>query len=147
MGDIMTGRTTARKTPGERAVADILGGRCDADLMEVLNAINRRATGAAVARRWRVSLDGTTLTEDDLTLDEAVEIEELTGTTWASISPLNTAAHCRAILRVMLTRRAGLSEADADARLGKATVTEIMGSLELYGVQPAPFDSESAPTT
>lgn len=143
----MTGRTTAKKTPGERAVADVTAGRCDDELVDILNAINRRATMTSVARRWRVNFDGVSLSEDDLTLDEAVQIEDAAGTTWAMINPMSTAKHCRAILRVMLTSRGSLSGDQADERLAKATVTEIMGALELYGVQPAPFDTASAPTT
>lgn len=58
-----------------------------------------------------VTVDGKTWRTDDLTLDEAVEIEQACGVSWININPYRDAKQCRAIIVAFLTRERGAEEA------------------------------------
>ncbi len=52
----------------------------------------------------RCTVGDKVFTLNDLTLDEAVEVERDTGETWNTMNPFRSAVHARAILRVLALR-------------------------------------------
>lgn len=70
---------------------------------------------------------------DDLTLNEAIAIEEATGESWVFINPFRTARHWKAIASAFLTRE--MSPEDADKRIEEfsnkvGSVTEAIDATE-----------------
>lgn len=58
---------------------------------------------------FQIKVGDRTYLTDDLTLDEAIAIEEATGHSWREINPLRSAKDCKAILDAF---RARLGEGD-----------------------------------
>lgn len=138
--------TAAKVPPAKRAIQEILAGRCDGDLLTILEAVQARIVAGEARFQWKIAWGDLEVTEDNLLLDEAITIEEATGTTWASIDPARNARQCRAILRACLISRQGMTPTDADAELAKVGVTEIVGCLSRVEVNPAPLDSATSET-
>lgn len=65
---------------------------------------------------------------DDLTLDEAISIEETTGASWLEINPFRSAVHAKAIIVTFLAR-----DMDRDAamvKVGTASISEILDGVK-----------------
>ena len=78
---------------------------------------------------WKIEVDGKTFRTDDLTLDEALLVEEATGLTWTALNPLRSAKDCRAVVRAFLLRSHG--EAEAEAILKKLKASAIVESINV----------------
>lgn len=78
-----------------------------------------------------LTIDGKTFRTDELTLDEAAQIEKDAGTSWLSINPFQSANQCRAIIVAFLTRDVGREAAQAQA--GAMTLTETLDALKAVG--------------
>ena len=78
---------------------------------------------------WVLTFDGQVYREADLTIDEAERIENATGTTWRFINPTRSARHGKAILACFLVTRAGLSQDDANAKVGALKVNDFLDML------------------
>lgn len=83
---------------------------------------------------YRVTVEGTSYSTDDLTLDEAVAIEKATGISWLYLNPVRSAEHCKAIMVAFLSR--DRTPAEAEAVVGKlslaaatAAVTDVEDDL------------------
>ncbi len=124
----------------QKICAEILAGRHDGKLADINEAIRERVLSQATSLRWKISHPLVEVTEDDLTLEEAEQVERITKLTWASIDPYSSAVECRAILTVALQRRAGLSAADAAAETGKLTVTQATEIMSTYEVTAGPLE-------
>lgn len=70
---------------------------------------------------------------DDLTINEAISIEEATGESWVFINPFRTAKHWKAIAVAFLTRE--MSPEDAEKRIEEfankvGSVTEAIDTVK-----------------
>lgn len=128
------------KRDSQKVCAEILDGRHDGYLAEITRAMQERILSQATSMRWRINYDGFEVTEDDLTLDEAVLIEKTTSETWATINPQNSAETCRAILVVALHKRKGMDLKAAHTEVGAITVNQAASLLDVYEVPAVPFD-------
>jgi hypothetical protein len=133
-------RAQAKKTAAERILEDIAAGKADGDLNAIAEAIGNRVMAGAVASRWKIELDGMTVTEDDITLDEAALVQEAAGIVWRNLDPLRSAVHARALILVCLQTRKGLTEDEAKGR------TATLGALETIEAISHVLDAET-PTT
>lgn len=138
--------TAPKAAPAKKAIQEIMAGRCDGELLSILEAVQTRIVAGEARFQWCITWGDLEVTEDNLLLDEAISVEEATGTTWASIDPARNARQCRAILRACLISRRGLTPTEADAELAKVGVTEIVGCLSRVEVNPAPLDSATSET-
>lgn len=68
-------------------------------------------------------------TTDDLTLDEAIEVERDTGETWLRLNPYRSAVHAKAILAAFLARTVGADE--ARRRVGEMSVSAVVDSIDV----------------
>lgn len=125
-------RAKADAPTSEQVIAGILAGEHDVVLGQVWQAVATRAV--ATDARWRVELPsvGVTVTEDDLTLDEAYLIEKETGTPFVAFNPVALAAHVRALLLVVLQTRHGLTAEQAVERIRAVTKTEVVAAVSRY---------------
>lgn len=77
-----------------------------------------------------LTVDGAKFNTDDLTLDESIDIETETDSSWVLINPFRSARHFKAIARVAM-KRAGRNDAEIASYLSALTVTEALDSVEL----------------
>lgn len=140
--------TEAKQVDTTKLQAEILAGRHDAALQDLLVAVRKRVTDSdAMAWRWRITLDGETWTEDEVTLAELQVVERITGDSWLTLNPYRSAAHLAAFMFARLVRVAGMAEADARAKVDGLTLAEIAGAVEQYVARSAGKDDPPASTT
>ena len=95
--------------------------------------------------KWSINLPelDLQLSEDDLTLDEAMLIERMANCTWAEIDPVRSAAHSRAILAACLSQRNALTPDEANERLKSLKVVDLLSAIKRVEVNPAPLDTQA----
>ena len=81
---------------------------------------------------WKLTFEDKEHREDDLTIDQAVRIEKLTGESWLHIVPLRSADHAKAILTVMHSAATGEPEAAVAARVGALKLAEYLKRVGTY---------------
>lgn len=64
---------------------------------------------------------------DDLTLDEAIGIEKVTGRSWMLISPFKSAEDAKAVLVAFLAR--SMDRGTAEAKVGALSLREVLDSI------------------
>jgi hypothetical protein len=123
----------------------IAAGDMDGELGAILESIQLRFTEGAAAMKWSIDLPALELqlSEDDLTLDEAMLIESMANCTWAEIDPVRSAAHSRAILAACLSQRQNLTADEANKKLKALKVVDLLGAIKRTEVNPAPLDSQA----
>ena len=79
---------------------------------------------------FRITVDGESITTEDLTLDECVEIEKEAEEAWSFVilAPLKSAAHARAVLTKVMARKHGPEE--AAKRAGAMTFSQVLDAFE-----------------
>lgn len=128
---------------GQEIAQRIAAGDIDGELATVLEAIQLRFAEGAAAMKWSIDLPelDLQLSEDDLTIDEAMLIERMASCTWAEIDPVRSAAHSRAILAACLSQRQNLTPDEANERLKTLKVVDLLNAIKRTEVNPAPLDS------
>lgn len=66
---------------------------------------------------------------DDLTLDEAIGIQEITGRSWMLINPFQSAEDCKAIMVAFLARE--MDRQTAEAKVGAMSLREALDSVNV----------------
>ena len=87
---------------------------------------------------YKVSVDGKTWNTEDLTLDEAIAVEEETGESWLFLNPIRSAKHAKAILARFLAREHGLDA--ARDRVGAMSVTEVLDCVDKADADDRPTE-------
>ena len=121
----------AAMTPLERVVSQIRKGEFDDGIAEIVNAVTGRVMEGAVALCWRIDLDDLHVTEDDMTLDEAFQLEKILGVTWGALDPIKSAEHATALIRVMLPRL-GLEPGEVEERTKAYPVKQVLAAITRY---------------
>ena len=78
---------------------------------------------------YRITLDGKDYNTDDLTLDEAIAVEKVTGNSWSVVVPLRSATDCKAVMRAFLLR--DRTPEEADAFLSKLSAGKALRAVEV----------------
>jgi hypothetical protein len=65
---------------------------------------------------------------DDLTLDEAISIEKVTGRSWMQVNPFVSAEDCKAIMVAFLARE--MDPQAAEAKVGGLSLGEVLDSIK-----------------
>ncbi len=87
------------------------------------------------------SLDnGKRLTSDDLTLDEAVEVEATLGESWLLLNPLQHASHCRALLILVYSRY--MTRDDAVAKVGALSLRAAIDCVDWVNSDDRPIEHD-----
>lgn len=122
----------AKLTPGERVAAQLLSGELDGELKAVSEALGERVKAGVGLVRWRVDLPDLSVTQDEITLGEAVSFERATGLTWGEMEPLGSAEHAAAILLCLYQSRNGLTEEAAEAHVDALPVDVYSRAITTY---------------
>lgn len=129
---------------------EILIGRHDDDLSDIVQAVGDRAVQVGSQVRWQIKYDDLTIDESTVTLDELERVEEITGKTWWRLDPRmpsNGSGVTRAWIQAVLESRKGMTAEDARADIGSKTMEEMGDILGEEVVTPGPFDSGSETTS
>lgn len=115
----------------EEITAAIEAGDLDGHLAEIVTAARVRMLGQQT-QRWRITHGDLVVTEEDLTLAEAVAAESLTGAGWGDLSPVDSAAHTFAVLAAALNHRTGMDLKAAAVSVGGLTVEDAVAMIDFY---------------
>ncbi len=123
---------TTKVTSGEQIAMDLALGRHDADIKTIFEALLTRLSSNDLSVGWKLTLPDLELVQDDLTLDEAVRLEQESGFDWATMpKPLASAEHARRFLVMFFEKRLGLSPDDAAARVATMTALDTLDAFSL----------------
>jgi hypothetical protein len=89
---------------------------------------------------FRITVEGESFMDDDLTLDEAIAIEKALDTSWQFINPLRSGEHCREIMVTFLARTRGVEE--ARKIVGGLTVKQAIAGVEHIADDDLPTEYE-----
>jgi hypothetical protein len=84
------------------------------------------------------TVDGQKVRSDDLTLDEIVAVEQLTGVGWYQLNPVESAAQCRAFLVQIHARTR--SREDAEKLVGAMTAREAAAGIDFTKDDDRPIE-------
>lgn len=90
---------------------------------------------------WLTRVGGKWRSSDDLTLDELVPIEKVSGIGWGYINPLRNVEVARALLATWLIRD-GLSDDEAKAEIAKFTTKTLKHTFRYTEDDDLPDDWE-----
>ena len=85
--------------------------------------------------RWRLTIEGVEVTEEDITLAETKLVERLTGQTWLTAKPGDSAAVTSAFLVVAL-KRTGLTLEEATSKVDDMTSVAVAACFDQYQSDP-----------
>jgi hypothetical protein len=131
--------TEKEQESGQDIANRVAAGDYDGSLGALLEAIQSRFDVGAAGMTWAIDFEDLQISESDLTIDEAFQIERMTNQTWATIDPVSSAADCRAILAVCMSERLGLTPDEAQTRLKSVKATDILRGIHKTEVSPAPL--------
>lgn len=140
------------KDPSKKAVAEILAGRHDGHLSDLLEAAVQRLRNSTVRICWRLHLDGESWDEDTVTAGELACAERLLSKrdrpfSYTQIDPKASMEHRVTLVVAHLHKIQGLKVEDAIARAEAITLAEQEKLLELYEVIDDPKEPEQPPGT
>lgn len=127
-------------TPAE-VIGAIKAGDYDGQLVELVEAVRARFQNGSTEQKWKVTYDGEEILQDSLTLAEAATVEKLASTSWAYLSPVNSARECQAVIAAFLHHRKGVRLAEAVSQAGALNLEAAVAAVGSYEVQRAPKDS------
>lgn len=137
----MTEPKRPKTEPIEKIKADILDGRYDGDIGDLLITIHEHILRNQTTQvRWAFTLDGETIREDDLTLGETAMVERFVGSDWGSFDPRVSAVNSRALLVSILHHRSGMTVNDAQAKVDQMNHAEFGETFTVYEVTQVPLD-------
>jgi len=138
---------TAAKDPSQKVIAEILAGRHDGNLGELMEAVVEHMRATSIRMYWRFNLDGDTWDQDTVTTGELVLAEELLSTekrpmSYTELEPLKFLHHRTALLVAHLYKVRGLKKPEALARVEALTLAEQEKLMDMYEVGDAPKDQD-----
>lgn len=123
---------TAPKDPTGRVIAEILDGRHDGRLLELVDAITTRATSDETSFLWRIRLGDDVWDAETVTLGELREAEKLTNRSYLQLDPKKFMTHFTALVYAHYRKVHDLDEDAAVAKAEKITQQQAMDALEIY---------------
>ena len=146
----------AKKAPAKKAaqpsldklLQEIIIGRHDDRLADLFTVFRTRLEQKGGAVRWRLSWDDIVVDEDNLTLLECETAERLSGKSWITLSPTNSAHDCVSVLTAAVHHRREVTITEARAMLADLTVMDVADKVRSeYLAVPAPLDPPTSDGT
>ena len=138
---------SAAKDPSEKVIAEILAGRHDGHIGDIIEAVMQHMRASTIRMYWRFRLDDDTWDQDTVTTGELVFAEKLLSMpgrpfSYTELDPLKHLDHRVALLMAHLHKIGGLDISDARARVEAITLPEQETVVEMYEVGDAPKDQD-----
>ena len=136
---------TAAKDPSQKVIAEILAGRHDGHLGELMEAVVEHMRATSIRMYWRFNLDGDVWDQDTVTTGELVFAEKLLSTqrhqmSYIELDPLKFLDHRTALVIAHLHKVGGLDIDAARLRVEAITLAEQENLMDMYEVDDAPKD-------
>lgn len=132
----------------DKFLEELVLGRHDARLAEIFATFTARLKADDGAVRWRLTWDGLVVDEDNLTLLECETAEMLSGKTWISLDPKNSARDCVSVLAAAMSHRRQISVKEARDQLADLTVMDVADNVRSeYLAVPAPLGGPTSVAT
>lgn len=127
-------------------VEHILAGVFDADLGDVIDAIDARVKAGEVEIGWRIDFDGLVIDTENQTVGEARVVEGVTRQSIAKVPVGDSATIIATIVAAALMERNGLSNEDAFKAVGKHSARALLKSVTKYAIDSPPKDDSGSET-
>lgn len=122
-----------------KLTAEILAGRYDGSLVDLVDAVRERFAASDVRKFWRIRFDGDEWTEETVTLGEIAAVERMLGLTWHQIDPAAAGTHLQALIAAHLAERDDdVKFADALVLAKKMPMGDLLDVLSHYEKPEAP---------
>ena len=129
----------------DRFIAEIVAGRHTGNLGRIIAAVQTAALTGASSMRWRVKVDalgdefaGREFTEDTITLRAVTTAERIAGHSWKTMSPVESAVDCHALIVAWLVEDEDHTMAAALEVANRVTLGVIPDMIDTYEVVHGP---------
>lgn len=129
-----------------KVIAEVMAGRHDGKLVDIVEAVGQRLRSSTVRFCWRLRLDGEEWTEQTVTSGELAIAEQLLKISYVNIDPRERLEHRIALVVAHLHKIHGEAIDVALKRAEAMTLAEQENLFELYEVTDDPKD-DPAPST
>lgn len=133
-------------TDTAKVTADILAGRHDGKLIQIIEAIQHRMSSGAAQTYWRIRWDDLEVTEQSITAGEMrTVIQYLSAArgqrvTVVDVHPELEPGDFIAVLATVLQSRKGVALKEAEKLIGDVPMADLLAAVDMYEVAPAPKD-------
>jgi hypothetical protein len=122
----------------KKVAADIDLGRHDRNLGDLFNAMRRRMGEQLVGLPWRITVGGVSFTMDDMSPLALAEVEEITGRSWLSVNPEESAIVFKAVVVSHLVADLEWAEPDVIELLRGLKGSDLVAAISRDEVWPDP---------
>ncbi|MFW6091951.1 MAG: hypothetical protein ACODAF_08705 [Actinomycetota bacterium] len=138
----------AKKDPGARAVAEILAGRCDGHLGDIMDALQARITsGDGPKMYWRIRVGGDEWTEQSVTIGEVSLVERWCRVSWLHHNPVERADQLVAYITAHFHKAGGLDLDEAKRKAEAIPAFELAEAIGTYEADATPKDEGPSTTS
>lgn len=133
-------------TDTAKVTADILAGRHDGKLIQIIEAIQHRMASGAAQTYWRIRWDDLEVTEQSITAGEMrTVIQYLSAArgkrvTVVDVHPELEPGDFIAVLATVLQSRKDIPLKEAEKQIGDVPMADLLAAVDVYEVAPAPKD-------
>lgn len=125
----------------------IAGGSWDEHLVDIATAIAaRKEDGDAPRECWGFKFDDLDITENDITVEEAIDFERVTGIMFHAANPHRSTFQHFALLASCLVARKGMTPDEAGKAIKDRPAHELRASLYTFLDVDAPLGESSEPS-
>lgn len=128
----------------DKVIAEILAGRHDGKLLDIVKAVAKRGESGETGLLWRIDLDGDIWDAETVTLGELRYVEQVTGLSWFQLDPKKYMLHFAALVTAHYKAQ-GLDHEAALAKADGISQTQALKAIDLY--EASLGKDESASTT
>ena len=129
------------------AVAQILDGRHDGRLKEIVDAIQKREADGDVDFVWKIDLNGESWDRRSATVGELRWAEQATGIRWKFLDPSHSMEHFAALVTGHYYKAQGLSHEEALAKADAITEEQAAAAVSDYELVNPPKASIGSTTS
>lgn len=126
------------KANTQKVVAEVLAGRHDGQLVDIMEAIGQRVRTSDVRLCWRLRLDGEAWDEQTITSGELAFAEKLLKISYVGIEPKSRIEHRIALVIAHLHKVHGVEVEKAVERAEAMTLPDQEQMFEMYEVDDNP---------
>lgn len=118
----------------------IVGGKYDGHLVEIVTAIQGRYSASNSRKLWKINFDGDEWTEETVTLGEVTMAERALELSWLEIDPAEVGAHLATLIAAHIAKRDDVNFSDGLAKAEAMPMGDLLSVLSHYEKTDAPKD-------
>lgn len=133
-------------TDTAKVTADILAGRHDGKLVQIIEAIQHRMASGAAQTYWRIRWDDLEVTEQSITAGEMrTVLQYLSAARGQRVMMLDVHPEVEpgdfiAVLATVLQSRKDIPLKEAERQIEAIPIADLLAAVDIYEMAPAPKD-------